>query len=149
MTHLDFIEIAYLEAKIAFDEGEVPIGCIIVDANQKIIAKTHNQKEATALTTNHAEILAIKNASREVDNWRLIDCSLYVTIEPCMMCVGALLHARVKNIYYGWQEPKFGALDSCIKFRELDYGNHRFTKIENLQHQPSAQIMSDFFKARR
>ena len=149
MNHLDFMELAYEEARLAFQEQEVPIGCVIVDEKQSLIAKAHNQKEASVLTTNHAEILAIKTASESLNNWRLSGCSAYITIEPCMMCVGALLHARIKNIYYGWTEPKFGALHSCVDFEKMNYGNHRFSEIKNLEHEASASIMSEFFKNRR
>ncbi len=149
MNHHDFMRLAYEEAKLAYQENEVPIGCVIVDDKQTIIAKAHNQKEAFILTTSHAEILAIETASKKLNNWRLLNCSAYITIEPCMMCVGALMHARVKNIYYGWHEPKFGALHSCLQFQDLDYGNHRFYHTENLKHEASSRIMSEFFKRKR
>ena len=149
MTHSKYIELAYQEAQKAFQKDEVPIGCVIVNSQGIVIASTHNQKETNKLATEHAELIAIREASRKLENWRLIGCSIYVTIEPCLMCVGALASCRIENIYYGWNEPKFGALHSQIQFDAINYGNHRFKETLDLSHEPSKEIMSDFFLKKR
>ena len=96
---------ALKEAKKAYDKLEIPVGAVIVK-DGKIIARAHNLKETKQLVTAHAEILAIQKASKKLNNWRLIDCDLYVTLEPCEMCMGAIISSRIKNIYIGTLYPK-------------------------------------------
>ncbi|KHO61544.1 adenosine deaminase [Thermoanaerobacter sp. YS13] len=108
-----FMEEALKEAKKSYELGEVPVGAVIVK-NGEIIAKGHNQKESSNNATAHAEIIAIREACRRLGNWRLEDCSLYVTMEPCPMCAGAIVEARIKRVYIGTESPKEGAAGSVI-----------------------------------
>ena len=109
-----FMKAALKEAKKAYEKLEVPVGCVIVK-DGKIIARAHNLKESKTDTTKHAEILAIQKASRKLQSWRLIDCDLYVTLEPCAMCAGAIIQSRIKNVYYGTHDLKTGAVGSVFK----------------------------------
>ena len=108
-----FMKEALKEAKKAYDKLEVPVGAIIVK-DGKIIAKAHNLKETKFDTTKHAEILAIQKASKKLNSWRLLDCEMYVTLEPCSMCAGALINSRIKKVYIGTSDEKTGAIGSVI-----------------------------------
>ena len=108
-----FMKIALQEAKKAYNKLEVPVGCVIVK-NGEIIAKAHNLKETKYDTTKHAEILAIQKASKKLKSWRLIDCQMYVTLEPCSMCAGAIINSRIKKLYYGAKDEKTGAVGSIL-----------------------------------
>ena len=100
MKHADYMQIAIQEAKLAAQQGEIPVGAVLV-CNGKVIAKAHNQRETTGDATAHAEILVIREACAKLNNWRLKDCTLYVTLEPCSMCAGALIQSRIKKVYIG------------------------------------------------
>ena len=102
---------ALKEAKKAFELGEVPIGAVIVKDN-KIISRAFNKKESSNLATSHAEILAINKACKKLNNWRLLDCTLYVTVEPCLMCCGAIIQSRIKKVVYGTSNEYYGAVES-------------------------------------
>ena len=108
---------ALKEAKKAYDKLEIPVGAVIVK-DGKIIARAHNLKETKQLVTAHAEILAIQKASKKINNWRLIDCDLYVTLEPCEMCMGAIISSRIKNIYIGTLDPKKQQEINIEEFKE-------------------------------
>ena len=117
------MKIALKEAKKAYDKLEVPVGAVIVK-DGKIIAKAHNQKETKFDTTKHAEILAIQKASKKLNSWRLIDCEMYVTLEPCPMCAGAIIQSRIKKVYFGVQDEKTGAVGSKLNlFKDFTF-NH-------------------------
>lgn len=107
-----YMEIAYLEAKKAYKKMEVPVGAVIVKDN-KVISKAHNLTETKNDCTKHAEIIAIKKASKKLKNWRLIDCDLYVTLEPCEMCKGAISLSRIKNVYFSVKKEDKKAKDTC------------------------------------
>lgn len=107
-----YMEIAYLEAKKAYKKMEVPVGAVIVKDN-KVISKAHNLMETKNDCTKHAEIIAIKKASKKLKNWRLIDCDLYVTLEPCEMCKGAISLSRIKNVYFSVKKEDKKAKDTC------------------------------------
>ena len=100
MENMDFFDIAYEEALIAYNNGEVPVGCVIVK-NNEILAKTHNRKDELKSVLGHAELLAIEEASSKLDNWRLLDCDIYITLDPCIMCASAIKQARISNVYTG------------------------------------------------
>ena len=115
---------ALKEAKKAYKKGEIPVGAVIVKDN-KIIARAHNLKETKKDTTKHAEIIAIQKASKNIEAWRLIDCEMYVTLEPCSMCAGAILQARIKNLYIGAMDEKTGACGSVLNLLEDYKFNHK------------------------
>ncbi len=128
--------------------GEVPVGAVIV-ADDRIIATGFNLREITKQATAHAELLAIQEASRVLDSWRLSDCELYVTLEPCIMCAGVIHQARLKRVIFGAYDPKGGALGSLYKINDDQRLNHRYPALGGiLQPECSAQL-SAFFAARR
>ena len=141
------MECAYKEALKAYKKNEVPVGAVIV-YNDKIIAKAHNKKEGSNRAIAHAEILAIEKANKLLKNFRLEDCVMYVTLEPCIMCAGAITSARIKKLVYGATDPRFGACKSLINIFDLKL-NHK-TLIEGgvLEDKCSA-LISDFFKKLR
>lgn len=140
-----FMKIALAEAKKAFDKEEVPVGAVIVQ-NGKVIAKAHNLKETKNDTTNHAEILAIQKASKKLNRWRLTDCEMYVTLEPCSMCAGALINCRLKKIYIGTMDKKTGACGSVLNLLE-DYKFNHIVEIETgILQEDCEKILKDFFK---
>ena len=139
---------ALKEAKKASLFDEVPIGCVIVK-DGKIIARGYNKRENKQDVTSHAEIEAIRKANKKLNSWRLVDCDLYVTIEPCIMCMGAIYQSHIKNVYYGSEDPKGGAAVSSIKFNEINNLNH-YPNIEGgILKEKCSQIMSDYFKSKR
>lgn len=142
-----FMKEALKEAKKAYNKLEVPIGAVIVK-DGKIIAKAHNQKEDKQDTTMHAEIIAIKKASRKINNWRLNDCELYVTLEPCPMCAGAIVNSRFKKIYIGTMDEKNGACGSVSNILE-EYKQNFKVELETLNHESCKKILKDFFKELR
>jgi len=140
-----FMKIALKEAKLAYDKEEVPVGAIIVKDN-KVIAKAHNLKETSANATSHAEILAIQKACKKLGSWRLTDCSMYVTLEPCSMCAGALINARIKKLYIGTNDPKTGACGSKINLLEDVKFNHIVEVERGILQNECEKILKDFFK---
>ncbi len=139
---------AILEAKKALLSDEVPIGCVIVQ-NENIIARGFNLKENKKLVSSHAEIEAIKKASKKLDNWRLFDCDLYVTIEPCLMCMGAIYQSYIKNVYFGAKDPSGGAVSSSINFSEIPNLNH-YPHIEGgILEEECSSLIKDYFKNKR
>ncbi|XMB71637.1 tRNA adenosine(34) deaminase TadA [Mycoplasmatota bacterium WC30] len=139
-----FMQEALKEAKKAYDKREVPVGCVIVKEN-KIIARAHNQRETTQSTLSHAEIIAIGKACKKLKSWRLEDCDIYVTLEPCIMCSGAIINARIKRLIYGALEPKFGAHKSLTNVFNLEV-NHKVEVIPQVLAQESNQLLKTFFK---
>ncbi|MCI5773058.1 MAG: nucleoside deaminase [Erysipelotrichaceae bacterium] len=142
------MKIAFEEAKQAFIEDEVPIGCVIVK-NDVILAKAHNRKEQFKLSLAHAEILAIKQACEQVAEKYLNDCDLYVTLEPCMMCMGAIIQARIKNVYFATTDPKSGAAISSIRITDIPKLNHYPLVYEGMMKEESSMLLKQFFKAKR
>lgn len=143
---MDYLLEAYKEALKAYKKDEVPVGCVIVH-NNKIIARAHNLKEKTKNALNHAELICIKRASKKLKSWRLDDCEMYVTLEPCQMCTGALIQARIKKVYYGITEPRSGCLGGFIDLTSYKF-NHYVESI-NLNDEKSQKIISEFFKKKR
>ena len=143
-----FMQEALKEAKKAYKKLEVPVGCVIVKDN-KIIARAHNLKEIKKDTTNHAEIRAIQKASKKLSAWRLSDCEMYVTLEPCPMCTGALIQSRVKKVYIGAMDNKTGACGSVLNLSE-DYSfNHKIEIETGILKQECEEILKLFFKQLR
>ena len=118
------MKLAFLEADKAEQQGEIPIGAVIVDAEGNLIGRGYNRRELDEDATRHAEIIAIQEACKNLNSWRLIDCSLFVTLEPCPMCAGAIINARLKNVYYGAFDPKAGACGSVVDLFAFTKFNH-------------------------
>ena len=143
-----FMKAALREAQKAYDKLEVPVGAVIIK-NNKIIARAYNQKENKCDTTNHAEILAIKKASKKLNSWRLLDCEMYVTLEPCSMCAGALIQSRIKKVYIGAMDKKTGACGSVLNLLE-DYKFNHTVEIETgVMENECEEILKNFFKELR
>lgn len=138
---------ALKEAQKAYNKEEVPVGAIIVKEG-KIIARAHNLKETKIDTTKHAEILAIQKASKKLKSWRLNDCEMYITLEPCSMCAGAIIGARIKKIYIGTMDPKTGACGSVLNLLEYNF-NHKVEIETGIMQLECEYILKDFFKKLR
>jgi tRNA(adenine34) deaminase len=136
------------EAQRARDAGEVPIGAV-VGLGGEIVGRGYNQPIGAADPTAHAEIVAIRDAARRLGNYRLTDATLCVTIEPCLMCVGALVHARIGTLVYGAAEPKSGAIVSTVSAGELPGLNHRFAVVAGVLEEECRALVQEFFRARR
>lgn len=143
----DYIEQALEEAQKAYEKGEVPVGAVIAH-NGKIIARAHNLKELKKDVTAHAEILAIRRACKVIDNWRLRDCDMYVTLEPCPMCAAAIAAARIRRIYIGTFDPSIGACGSVINILQNEYLGYNID-IKWLYSEKCSHLITDFFKLRR
>lgn len=148
MDKYELMAEALKEARIAYSEDEVPIGCVIAK-NGEIIARAHNTKVQRRNTLNHAEINAINIASGYLDSWYLDECELYVTLEPCMMCTGAIVNSRIKKVYFATDDPKGGSLISNIKLSEVKKLNH-YPEIEtDIYKEEASELLKDFFRNKR
>ena len=143
-----FMKEALKEAKKAYNKLEVPVGAVIVKDGQ-IIARAHNLKESKKDTTNHAEILAIQKASKKLGSWRLLDCEMYVTLEPCTMCAGAIIQARVGKLYIGTMDYKTGACGSVLNVLEDYPFNHKVEYETGILKDECENILQQFFKELR
>lgn len=143
-----FMIAALKEAQKAMAQDEVPIGCVIVK-NGTIIARAHNEREKKQQATAHAEILAIEKACRKIGSWRLEDCILYVTLEPCPMCSGAILQARIDTVVYGANDPKGGCLESCMNMYDIQGFNHYPHIVSGVMEEECGSLLKAFFKAKR
>lgn len=139
---------AIKEAKKAELIDEVPIGCVIVK-DDKIIARGHNLRESKQRSTAHAEIIAIEKACRKLKSWRLEGCSLYVTLEPCPMCSGAILQSRIEHVVYGAKDPKGGCMESCMNMYEVKGFNHYPDVIGGVLEDECSSLLKTFFKRKR
>jgi tRNA(adenine34) deaminase len=146
--HDRFMSEALDEACRARDAGEVPIGAVVV-VDGEIAGCGFNQPIGARDPTAHAEIVALRHAARQVGNYRLTGAVLYVTIEPCLMCVGAIVHARVGTVVYGAAEPRSGAIDSTVRGGDLPGHNHRFETVSGIRADECRALMQEFFRARR
>ncbi|PMB82991.1 tRNA-specific adenosine deaminase [Limosilactobacillus pontis] len=142
------MRVAIKEAHQAQLLGEVPIGAVIVH-NGQIIASGHNMRERFQDVTYHAEMLAIMEACTALNSWRLEDCDLYVTLEPCIMCSGAIVNARIKNVYYGARDPKAGAVDSLYHLLGDQRLNHQVHVESGILGEECSQMLKDFFRTVR
>ena len=143
-----YMKAALKEAQKAYKLLEIPVGAVIVK-DGKIIARAHNKKETKNDTTKHAEILAIQKASQKLKSWRLLDCEMYVTLEPCPMCAGALINSRIKKVYYGTKDLKTGACGSVLNLLEDYTFNHKVETQENVLQNECENILKNFFKELR
>ena len=143
-----FMKEALKEAKKAYNKLEIPVGAIIVK-DGKIIARAHNIKEEKQDTTKHAEIIAIQKASKKLETWRLNDCEMYVTLEPCAMCAGAIIQARLKKVYIGTMDEKTGACGSVLNLLKDFKYNHNVELETGILKNECEQILKDFFKELR
>ena len=148
-THVQFMELALQEAEKAGQIGEVPVGAILVSENDEILSAAHNQTITLADPTAHAEILAIRQAALKIDNYRLLNTTLYVTVEPCIMCMGAIVHARISKVVFGTTDPKWGAAGSLYNYAEDDRLNHRVKIASGVCAEDCRRLMQDFFRAKR
>ncbi len=139
---------AYKQAQIAYDRGEVPVGAVVV-SNNRIIARAHNQVELLQDPTAHAEILAIRQACQLKKNWRLNDCTLYVTLEPCPMCTGAIIHARLSTVVYGVDDFKTGAIRTVMNLPNSYASNHHLEVIAGIRESQCRQLLQSWFQAKR
>ena len=140
-----FMKEALKEAKKAYEKLEVPVGAVIVK-DGKIIARGHNLKETKKDTTKHAEIIAIEKASKKIGAWRLLDCEMYVTLEPCSMCAGAMINSRIKKLYIGALDKKTGAVGSVLNLLEDYKFNHNIEVEKEILKEDCEKILKDFFK---
>lgn len=143
------MQAALAQAQLAYQQGEVPVGAVLVDANQQLIASGYNQPISRRDATAHAEIVTIRNACERLQNYRLINTTLYVTLEPCTMCFGALIHARVARLVFSASEPKAGVCGSQLSLHCQPFYNH-FMQVEGgLMAAQSADLLRQFFAERR
>lgn len=143
-----FMKEALKEAKKAYEKEEIPVGAIIVKDN-KIIARAYNVKEEKKDTTKHAEIIAIQKASKKLESWRLTDCDIYVTLEPCSMCAGALIQSRIRKVYIGTMDKKTGACGSVLNLLKDYKFNHKVEVENGILEEECEKILKEFFKELR
>ena len=143
-----FMKEALKEAKKAYKKLEIPVGAVIVK-DGKIIARGHNLKETKEDTTKHAEIIAIQKASKKLSEWRLIDCEMYVTLEPCAMCAGAIINSRIKKVYIGTMDEKTGAVGSVLNLFEDFTFNHKVEVEKGILQEECKKMLKQFFKELR
>ena len=139
---------ALAEARAALEHGDVPVGAVVVHDGQ-VIAARHNERELTGDPTAHAEVLALRDAAAQIGHWRLDDCTLVVTLEPCAMCAGAMVNARLGHLVYGASDPKAGAAGSCYDLVDSDVLNHRVPRTTGVLADECGAMLVDFFAARR
>ena len=144
-----WMKIALQEAVKAKETQEIPIGAVLVAENEKLLSAAHNQTLARSDPTAHAEILALRQAANKVGNYRLLNTTLYVTVEPCPMCMGAAIHARVARIVFATRDPKWGAAGSLYDFAADKRFNHQPDIIEGICESESKQLMQQFFREKR
>jgi tRNA(adenine34) deaminase len=147
--HVLHMEMALEEAGLAADEDEVPVGAVVVHPERGVIARAHNQREQLRDPTAHAEMIALTQAAGALGTWRLDDCLLYVTLEPCPMCAGAVVQARLPDLVYGCTDPKAGACDTLYRIPTDPRLNHRARVIGGVLADRCAAILTDFFAAKR
>jgi tRNA(adenine34) deaminase len=143
------MEMALEEAALAAAEDEVPVGAVIVSFRRGLLARAHNQRELLRDPTAHAEMIAVTQAAQALGSWRLDDCCLYVTLEPCPMCAGAVVQARLPWLVYGCADPKAGACDSLYRIASDPRLNHRAQVVGGVMAERCAAVLTDFFAAKR
>ena len=148
MSREQFMEAALDQARLGLAAGEVPIGAVLV-VNDEIVARGFNQPISASDPTAHAEILVLREAARIAGNYRLTGAEVYVTVEPCLMCVGALIHARVRGVVFGAVELKTGALVSTVRALDIPALNHRFAVTGGILEIPARELMQQFFRDKR
>jgi tRNA(adenine34) deaminase len=149
LNHIKYMEIAIDEARKADQKDEVPVGAVMIDANGNILAADHNQTIHQCDPSAHAEMLVLRQASQKLQNYRLLDTTLYATVEPCIMCMGAIIHARISTIVFGTQDPKWGAAGSLYDFAHDARLNHQLEVIGGICEASCRTMMQEFFSKRR
>lgn len=149
ITHIEFMKLAIKEAEKAQSKGEVPIGAVLVADNKDVLATEHNQTITLNDPTAHAEILVLRSAAAKVLNYRLLNTTLYVTVEPCPMCMGAAIHARISQLVFGLRDPKWGSVGSLYNFAQDHRFNHQPKIIEGVCEAHCKKLMQDFFRQKR
>ena len=147
--HLWFMSMALEEAELAYKAQEVPVGAVLVSSNGEILSKQFNLKETHHNPTGHAEVLALVEGAKKTQNWRLTDCVLYVTLEPCPMCLMAMVQARIGHCVFGAYDSKGGALSLGYHLHNDHRLNHRFSIVGGIRHMECSRRLSQFFKERR
>ena len=148
MTDLEYMHLAIVQAQAAGLRGEVPVGALVV-LDDRILAAAGNRTITDCDPTAHAEIVALREAAQNAENYRLVGASLYVTVEPCAMCAGALVQARIARLVYGADEPKGGAVRTCMRVLDAPALNHRVEVVTGVLAAESAQLLQSFFALRR
>ena len=148
MLHQDWMHVALREAQMAFEQGEVPIGAVIVH-NGQVIASAHNEREQKNDPTAHAEVLVIQRAAKVLESWRLTNSTMYVTLEPCPMCAGAIMQSRIKQLVYGAMDLKGGAAGSVMNVLDYTLWNHRVDVVAGVLEDECSDILKSFFKRLR
>ena len=143
--HEKYMDKAIAQAKRAYANGDVPIGCVIVH-DDRIIARGFNKRNLKKTTLAHAEILAIEQASKKLGDWRLEECTMYVTLEPCQMCAGAIVQARIPNVVIGCMNPKAGCAGSIINLLDMKQFNHQVGVIRGVRQDECSEMMKSFFR---
>lgn len=143
-----FMRLAIEEAKKAEKKGEVPIGAVIV-MDGEVVSTGHNERETTQKTLRHAELIAIEKANEKLNSWRLEDCTMYVTLEPCPMCAGALVQARMKRVVYGAKDPKAGCVGTLINLVTEERFNHQLKWTGSVLEEECGMMLTNFFKKLR
>ena len=149
IKHVEMMEVALTEAQRARKKGEVPIGAVLVAENLQILAAEHNRTITLNDPTAHAEILALRSAAAKIGNYRLLNTSLYVTVEPCPMCMGAAIHARISRVIFGTRDPKWGAAGSLYNFAADQRFNHQLEVIEGVCKSDCKSLVQEFFRQKR
>ncbi|MFP4021829.1 MAG: tRNA adenosine(34) deaminase TadA [Halanaerobium sp.] len=145
---IKYMKMALAEARKAYQRAEVPIGAVVV-CNDQVVGRGFNLREQTQDPTSHAEMIALREAAANEASWRLEDCQLYVTLEPCPMCAGAILQSRIKRLVYGASDPKAGAVRSLYQLLDDDRFNHQVEVESGVMEKESAQLLKDFFRELR
>ncbi|MGX7112496.1 tRNA adenosine(34) deaminase TadA [Gemella cuniculi] len=146
--HEYYMELALEEARRAYKKGEVPVGAVLV-IDGEVVAKAHNTREHNQQALNHAELLVIKEACEKIGFWRLDNSFLYTTVEPCVMCSGGIVQARVENVIFGAADSKYGCCGSCFNLVNTKKFNHRANVISGILEEECSTLMKDFFKELR
>jgi tRNA(adenine34) deaminase len=149
IKHIEFMKKALTEAQKAGQKDEIPIGAVLVAESSELLSAAHNQTVSHRDPTAHAEILALREAADKIGNYRLLNTTLYVTVEPCPMCMGAIIHARVAQVIFGTRDPRWGAAGSLYNFAEDHRFNHRPEIIEGICADECRKLMQDFFSSKR
>ncbi len=143
-----WMQAALAEARLAEEKGEVPVGAVVIHDGQ-VIGRGHNLRESSQDPTTHAEIIAIQEAAKHLGSWRLIDATIYVTLEPCPMCAGALVNARVPRVVWGCNDPKAGATETLYAIGNDERLNHRFESVSGVLREECSALLTEFFAAIR
>jgi tRNA(adenine34) deaminase len=147
--HNWMMKLALEQAERAYVQDEVPVGAIVLSPNGEVLAETHNLKESVHNPCGHAELLAIEQAAKKIGNWRLENCKIYVTLEPCPMCLGAITQARIKTLIFGAYDPKCGAISLGYNLYKDKRLNHNFSVMGGVAHLQCSKMLSEFFKSKR